>query len=49
MARTNPLYVDLHGYREEEIEPLLDTITGMLHEQFDRSTSPSTQGMTRCA
>jgi hypothetical protein len=49
MARTNPLYVDLHGYREEEIDPLLDTITDMLREQFEDSTSSSTQGTIRCA
>jgi hypothetical protein len=30
MARNNPHYIDLHGYREEEIEPLLDTVTDML-------------------
>jgi hypothetical protein len=40
MARNNPLYVDMHGYREEEIDPLLDTITNMLREQFDSRTPP---------
>jgi hypothetical protein len=34
----NPLYIDLHGYREEEIDPLLDLATDMLREEYDRSS-----------
>lgn len=48
MARGNPLYIDLHGYREEEIEQLLDTVTDMLREQFDRRTPLRTQATTSC-
>jgi hypothetical protein len=48
MIRGNPLYVDLHGYREEEIEPLLETIRDMLREQFDRRTSSPMQTTNEC-
>ncbi len=30
MARNDPNYIDVHGYRDEETEPLLDTVTDML-------------------
>jgi len=30
MTAKNPLYVDFHGYREEEIYPLLDRIGEMI-------------------
>jgi len=31
MAKTDPHYVDLHGYREEEIDDLLEAITRMIN------------------
>lgn len=34
MMRANPLYVDLHGYREEEIDPLLQRISDMIRSEF---------------
>ncbi len=37
MRRANPLYIDLHGYREEEIDSLLDTVTDMIREEYDQS------------
>lgn len=37
MRRQNPLYIDLHGYREEEIDPLMDTIASMLREEYGRN------------
>lgn len=33
MVRKNPLYVDLHGFREEEVFDLLDAISRMINEQ----------------
>lgn len=48
MIRGNPLYVDLHGYREEEIDPLLDTIMHMLREQYDRRISSPMQTTSEC-
>ena len=38
MQRTNPLYVDMHGYREEEVEPLLECISEMLREEYEKRT-----------
>jgi hypothetical protein len=32
MLRQDPFYINLHGYREEEIDSLLDAITAMLRE-----------------
>lgn len=34
MAKTNPLYIDLHGYRQEEIFPLLSRIADMIVDEF---------------
>ena len=34
--RTNPNYVDLHGYREEEVAPILEGIVASIRENFDR-------------
>ena len=48
MLRGNPLYIDLHGYREEEIDPLFDSIMHMLREQFDRRNSSSMQTTNEC-
>jgi len=31
MAKNDPHYVDLHGYREEEIDDLLEAITRMIN------------------
>lgn len=38
MMRANPLYVDLHGYREEEIDPLLQRISDMIRSEFHNGT-----------
>jgi hypothetical protein len=35
MAKNDPNYVDLHGYREEEIDDLLEAITRMINEQYN--------------
>jgi hypothetical protein len=42
MMRANPLYVDLHGYREEEIDPLLQRISDMIRSEFHNGTPPLT-------
>lgn len=42
MVRQNPLYIDLHGYRQEEIDPLLETVTEMLREEYHKRTRPLT-------
>lgn len=34
--RTNPNYVDLHGYREEEVVPILEGMVAMIRENFGR-------------
>lgn len=34
--RTNPHYVDLHGYREEEVSLLLQGMVAAFRENFDR-------------
>ena len=36
MTKANPLYIDLHGYRQEEIFPLLSRISDMIVDEFDR-------------
>lgn len=36
MAKKNPLYADLHGYREEELDNLLNSVTEMIRIQFER-------------
>lgn len=33
MIAKDPLYVDLHGYREEEVYDLMDSIARMINEQ----------------
>ncbi len=33
MAKSDPLYIDLHGYRVEEIDDLMEAITRMINEQ----------------
>lgn len=33
MIKRDPLYVDLHGYREEEVDDLMDSIARMVNEQ----------------
>jgi hypothetical protein len=49
MIRGNPLYVDLHGYREEEIDPLLHRISDMIRSEFHNGTLPLMQATTRSA
>ena len=38
MAKRDPLYVDLHGFRQEEVSDLCDAIHRMLNEQYNRGT-----------
>ena len=39
MRETDPQYVDLHGYREEEIEDVFDDISIMITTEFTRGNS----------
>jgi hypothetical protein len=41
MRSSNPLYVDLHGWREEEISELFDSIARMVAEEADLGTAIS--------
>lgn len=47
MSIKDPQYVDLHGYREEEVEPLLDSIIDMIREEFSLSTCEISQIILR--
>ena len=47
MVRNNPTYVDLHGWREEEVAELLDSVARMIKEQANLSTSSFTQATKR--
>jgi hypothetical protein len=47
MIRKDPLYVDLHGYREEEVNDLMDAIARMINEQANMGNYENIQAMRR--
>ena len=47
LAKTDPTYVDLHGYREEEVESVLESVSEMLREQFSRGSTLTRQEAIR--
>lgn len=36
MLKKDPSYIDLHGYREEEIDSLFDSITDMVRDEYSK-------------
>ncbi len=47
MLKKDPSYIDLHGYREEEIDSLFDIITDMLRDEHSNSKDLSSKGTRR--
>lgn len=47
MIRKDPLYVDLHGYREEEVDDLMDAIARMINEQAKMGSYRHIEAMRR--
>lgn len=39
MADSHPQYVDMHGYREEEVDEVLDDILDMVRSEFRKGNS----------
>ena len=39
MSETHPQYLDLHGYREEEIDPMLFEVEKMIIREFKKGNS----------
>lgn len=43
MSKKDPNYIDLHGYREEEIDSLFDSITDMVRDEYSNSKNKARQ------
>jgi hypothetical protein len=47
MLKKDPNYIDLHGYREEEIDSLFDSITDMVRDEYSKSNNLFSEGVIR--